>query len=189
MITWPFIKGCVPNFVLWLTIYLRMCSKLPDLLDHLSMNVFQTTWFYDLLSMDMFQTNRCAWTLYMDVFQTTLFTWTFVYGCVSNYLLYLTIYLWMGLKLHDDIYHYLWMFSKGTWFTCALSMVAFTNYIMCSTIFYECVPNYMIHLTIYLWMCSKLHDLLDHLSMDVFKTTWCALPSSLDVFQIHTCFT
>ena len=39
-LTWPFIYGCVSYYMIYLTIYLKMCSKVHDLLDHLSMDVF-----------------------------------------------------------------------------------------------------------------------------------------------------
>ena len=198
---WPFIYGYVPNYLIPLTIYLWMWSKLHELLDHLSVSRFQTTWF--------------AWPLSIDVFQTTLFTWPSIYRCVSNCLLNLTIYLWMGLKPHDVIDHYLWLFLQTTlcarpfsmnvfqttWFTWPFIYWWVPKYIIHMTIYLWCVSNYMLYLTIYLWMCSKLHGVLDnhlwmcyklhallnHLFMDVFKTTWCAWQSSLDVLQT-TCF-
>ena len=109
-----------------LTIYLRVCSKLRDLVDHLS----------------------------MDVFQTTGFTWPFIYGCVSNYMIYLTII-----------------------YGCVSSCILYLNSI------YGCFPNYMINLTINVRVCSKVHDLLDHISMDMFQTTLFTSPLFMDVFQ------
>ena len=96
--TWPFSYGCVPNYMIYLTIYLWKCSKLHDFLDHF---LWMCSKLHDLL--DYFS---------MDVFQTTWFTWPFIYECVPNHMIYLTIYLWMCSKLHDLLDHYLWKYSK-----------------------------------------------------------------------------
>ena len=61
----------------------------------------------------------------MEVFQTTWLTWPFIDRRVSNYMIYLTIYLWMSFKL----------------------LALLDNLSM---------------------LCLKSYDVFDHLSMDMF---------------------
>ena len=184
MIYLTIIYGCVPNYMIYLTINLWMCFNLIALFDNLSMDVFITTW--------------CVLPLSMDVLQTTWFVWPFIYGCVSNYMFYLTIYLWMCSKLYDLLNHLsmdvfqtnmihltIWMCSKlhdllnrlsmDTRLSLLLSMDVFQTTGFTWPLTYGCVPSYMIYFAVYPRMSLK-HYLLDYFSVDVFQTTWFTWP-------------
>ena len=180
--SWLFIYGCVPNHMIYLTFYPWMSLKLHDVFDHY---LWMCSKLHDYLTiyLRVYSTLRdYIEHLSKDVFQTTWFTWPFIYGCDPNYMMCLTIYLWMCSKLLAFLDHLSMHVFKTTWFTWPFIYGYVSNYLMCLIIIYWCVPNYIIYLTIYLWMWFKQLALLDNLSMDVFKTTWCCWPLSMDVF-------